>query len=198
MDILVAVLVAIGFSVWTIRPLYNFFAKNKYILLDQNKDNITHQIKAGLPAVVFYLLLLGFVLVPAQINEFINTGTTTAIIVLEVILIFVLTRIDKYQTKYEISEHGVSFKKKFIRWNERYSVSYKKTWFLVLHKPRFTVKSSSVKIVVPVLSKNSSNFVEELYKHDQMNGDLCNEIIHNARLYYIKNPLLQKQLNKTV
>lgn len=198
MDILVIILVAIGFSVWTIRPLYNFFAKNKYILLDQNKDNMMNQVKAGLPAVAFYLLLLGFVLVPAQMNNLVEKGTTVTIVFLEVILIFVLTRIDKYQTKYEISEHGISFRKRFIRWNEPYTVNYKKSWFVVLHKPRFIIKSNTSKITIPVLSKNISKFIDTLYKNDQMNGDLCNEIIHNARLYYIKNPELQKKLNKTV
>lgn len=198
MDILVVLLVAIGFSVWTIRPLYNFFAKNKYILLDQNKYNIVNQVKAGLPAVAFYLLLLGFVLVPAQMNNLVERGTTVSIIILEVILIFVLTRVDKFQTKYDIEEHGISFRKRYIRWNERYTINYKKSLFVVLHKPRFIVKSSSTKIVIPVLSKNINKFVEELYKHDQMNGDLVNEIIHNIRLYYIKNPDLQKKLNKTV
>ena len=198
MDILVMVLVAIGFSVWTIRPLYNFFAKNKYILLDQNKDNVLNQIKAGLPAAAFYLVLLGFVLVPAQMNDFVKAGTTTTIVILEVILIFVLTRIDKFQTKYEVTAHGVTFRKKMISWKTRYTVNYKKTWFLVLHKPRFIIKSNTTKITIPVLSKNISSFVDELYKHDHMNGDLVNEIIENARLYYIKNPDLQKQLNKTV
>jgi len=197
-DILIIVLVALGFSIWTIRPLYNFFAKNKYILLDQNKDNMKNQIKSGLPAVAFYLLILGFVLVPAQLNDLIERGTTFSIVFLEVILIFVLTRIDKFQTKYEVTTHGVSFRKKFIRWNERYTISYKKTWFFVLHKPRFIIKSSNDKLIIPVLSKNISTFIDVLYLHDQMNGDLCNEIIHNARLYYIKNPELQKRLNKTV
>lgn len=198
MDILIVVLVAIGFSVWTIRPLYNFFQKNKYILLDQNKNNIVNQTKAGLPAVAFYLLILGFVLVPAQMNDLIARGTTYTIVILEVVLIFVLTRIDKFQTKYEITNQGVSFRKKFIRWNQSYSINYKKTWFVVLHKPRFIIKSDKQKITIPVLSKNISHFIDELYKHDQMNGDLCNEIVHNARLYYIKNPELQKQLNKTI
>jgi hypothetical protein len=197
-DILVIILVAIGFSVWTIRPLYNFFAKNKYILLDQKKYTVVNQVKAGLPAVAFYLLLLGFVLVPARVNEIINSGTTLAIVILEVILIFVLTRIDKYQTKYEVTANEITFRKKLISWKTRYTVNYKKTWFLVLHKPRFIIKSNVTKITIPVLSKNISKFVDELYKHDHMNGDLVNEIIENARLYYIKNPKLQKQLNKTV
>lgn len=198
MDILIIILVAVGFSIWTIRPLYNFFAKNKYILLDQNKDNMKNQIKSGLPAVAFYLLILGFVLVPAQLNDLIERGTTFSIIFLEVVLIFVLTRIDKFQTKYEVTTKGVSFRKKFIRWNERYKINYKKTWLFVLHKPRFIVKSKNDKITIPVLSKNISTFIDELYLHDKMNGDLCDEIIHNARLYYIKNPELQKRLNKTV
>lgn len=198
MELVYIIIAAVGFSIWTIRPLYNFLAKNKYILLDQNENTMTNRIKAGLPAVLFYALIISAILVPATLNNFFQAGTATAIIVLEIILIFLLTRIDKFQTKYSADKNGITYRRRFIPWNHQYTVLYKKTWLMVLHKPRFIIKGKSTKIVIPVLSKNISSFISELTKQDSKNGALCSEIIHNARLYYVKNPKIQKQLNKTV
>ena len=60
------------------------------------------------------------------------------------------------------------------------------------------MKTHNTTITIPVLSKNINRFIDELIIHDDMNGYLCSEIIENARSYYIKNPELQKNLNKTV
>jgi len=198
MEYIIIGFAVIGFAIWTIRPLYNFFAKNKYILLAQNEDNLMHRLKAGLPAILFYSVIFAFIMVPATANDLVKSTTTATIVFLEIVLIFTLTRYDKIQTKYHVNTKGVIYHKKNIAWDDTYTINFKKTSLFVLHKPRFIIKTKKISITIPLLSKNINNFIEELTKHDEVNGSLCSEIIKNARLYYIKNPEIQKKLNKMI
>ncbi len=182
--------------IWMIRPLYNFFAKNKYVLLDMDDKSIKTRIKAGLPAFIFYLIILSYMAVPVMANNIVVSTASGAVILSQLILIFVLTRYDKRQTKYKVQEKGIKYRRKFIKWDEEFDIKFKKTWLVLLHKPRFILKSKTTKIAIPMLSKKITPFIETLSKHNEKEGSICNEIYQNTRLYYIDNIGLTKKLNK--
>jgi len=193
--------IVIGFGIilvmiWMIRPLYNFFAKNKYVLLDSNDNSVKTKIKAGLPAFVFYLIIIGFMVVPAVANDLTTSTATGGVILTELIIIFGLTRYDKRLTKYKVLPEGIKYRKRFIKWNEEYNIKFKKTWLLLLHKPRYILKSSTTKIVIPMLSKNITTFIGALRNNNEREGNLANTIYQNTRLYYISNIDVAKELNK--
>lgn len=191
------VLIVAGFAiiVWTIRPLYNFFAKSKYVLLAEKKMSLLDRIMAGLPAFLFYVILILFVLSPAVSSELLSSIESGGVILLQLIIIFGLTRYDKRQTKYEISKVGIQYRKKQIRWDEKYDIKYKKAWFFVLHKPRFVLEYKGTKIVIPLLSENISLFVDKLLHTNHTVGQLCYDIYRHNQMYYVENRALAKQIN---
>jgi hypothetical protein len=182
--------------IWMIRPLYNFFAKSKYVLLDHNDNSIKTKIKAGLPAFIFYLIIIGFMFVPAIVNNLTASIATGGVILLQLFIIFGLTRYDKRQTKYKVLSNGIKYRRRFIKWDEDYDIKFKKTWLILLHKPRYILKSSTTKIVIPMLSKNITSFIKALSKNNKIGGSLANTIYQNTRLYYISNIYVVKKLNK--
>lgn len=181
--------------IWMIRPLYNFFAKNKYVLLDNDDKSIKTKIKAGLPAFVFYLIILSYMVVPVMANNIVVSTASGAVLLSQLIIIFILTRYDKRQTKYKIKEDGIKYRGKFIKWDEEFDIKFKKTWLIFLHKPRFILKSKTTKICIPMLSKKITPFIETLSMQNEREGSLCNEIYQNTRSYYIDNIGITKDLN---
>ena len=182
--------------IWMIRPLYNFFAKNKYVLLDNDDKSLKTRIKAGLPAFIFYLIILSYMIVPVMANNIVVSTASGAVILSQLIIIFVLTRYDKRQTKYKVKEDGIKYRRKFIKWDEEFDIKFKKTWLMFLHKPRFILRSKTTKIAIPMLSKKITPFIEALSKYNESEGSICNEIYQNTRSYYIDNIGLTKKLNK--
>jgi hypothetical protein len=134
--------------------------------------------------------------VPVMANNIVVSTASGAVILSQLILIFVLTRYDKRQTKYKVQEKGIKYRRKFIKWDEEFDIKFKKTWLVLLHKPRFILKSKTTKIAIPMLSKKITPFIEALSKHNEKEGSICNEIYQNTRLYYIDNIGLTKKLNK--
>jgi len=196
MEHLIKYTVIFVITVWTIRPLYNFFQKNKYVLLSKNKDTFKDKIRAGLPAIIFYLLIIGLIVVPAIVNKLINSTTTSSVILVQIVTIFFISRYDKRQTRYIVSTKEISFKQKVISFKEQFTISYKKTWLVVLHKPRFIISNSNSKIVVPLLSKNINSFTNELINNRPKSGELVRKIVENSRNYYVGNNEVAKALNK--
>ena len=196
MEHLIKYTVIFVITVWTIRPLYNFFQKNKYVLLSKNKDTFKDKIRAGLPAIIFYLLIIGLIVVPAIVNKLINSTTTSSVILVQIVTIFFISRYDKRQTRYIVSTKEISFKQKVISFKEQFTISYKKTWLVVLHKPRFIISNSNSKIVVPLLSKNINSFTNELINNRPKSGELVRKIVENSRNYYVGNSEVAKALNK--
>jgi hypothetical protein len=126
MNYLLLALIGIGVVVWYIRPLYNFFAKRKYFLLNNKNITASQKLQSSLPSVVFYTLLISVMVGPAFTSDLINKFESGSIIILELVLIFFLTRYDKRQTKYTLDEKGLHFKSKTILWNDKYKVKFKK------------------------------------------------------------------------
>lgn len=197
MQYIIIFVAAFALIIWTIRPLYNFFAKSKYVLLDEKKMSVMDRIKAGLPAFLFYFVLILFVLYPATSNELVSSVESGSVILLQLIIIFGLTRYDKRQTRYVVARDGVRYKKNFIRWESSYQITYKKTWFYVLHKPRFIMRYSGVKIVVPLLSENIGPFINGLVKSNPKVGQFCFDIYSHNRLYYVENRKIAKLINRS-
>ncbi len=195
MEILLSILAGLVIVVWTIRPLYNFFQKNKYVLLAENKNTLNNRVKSGLPAIAFLFIVLALLIVPAIMKNIVDGTTTGSVIVLEIIIIYILTRVDKRQTKYKVKSLGLEFKKRFISWDEM-SVRYKKTWLIILYKPRFIVRSNNTKIIVPLLSRQINEFSKEVLEHNKSVGLLVKSIINNGRDYYVTNKELAKKLDK--
>ena len=196
MDYLIKYTAIFVITIWTIRPLYNFFQKNKYVLLSKHKDTFKDKIRAGLPAIIFYLIVIGLIVIPATVNKLINTTTTGSVILLQIITIFFISRYDKRQTRYKVSGNDVSYKRSIISFNDPFILSYKKTWLVVLHKPRFIIENKNEKIVIPILSKNINEFTKQLIIHDKSHGEYAKKIVDNSRAYYVDNLSLAKSLNK--
>ena len=196
MNLIIIVFAALVTLIWYIRPLYNFFARRKYMLLDNEDKSISKKVKTSLPSILFYTIILGLMFYPVVTNNLINSIQSGSIIIAEILFIFILTRYDKRQTKYKVSGKGLEYRGKFINWNERYSVKFKNNTFIFLHKPRYIIKSKKHTIVVPLLSNNINNFVEAFVHKNPKKGEYVYQIYHNGLNYYVLNKKLSKELNK--
>lgn len=196
MEVFIIVFASLVTLIWYIRPLYNFFARRKYILLDSDDNTFRKKVMTGLPAIIFYSIVLGLMFYPVVTNNLIDSIQSGSILLAQVIFIFILTRYEKRQTKYEVSGKGLAYRGRFINWNENYSVRFKNNIFLFLHKPRFILKSKKHVIVVPLLSKNINQFVELLVEKNPQKGDYVHQIYHNGLNYYVSNKKLSKELNR--
>lgn len=193
--------ILIGFGlvlvlIWMIRPLYNFFAKNKYVLLDNDDNSFKTRIRAGLPAYIFFIIIISFMFTPVVANSLIAATASGSVILSQLIIIFIITRYDKRQTKYKVLETGITYRGRTIRWDEKYEVRFKKTWLVLLHKPRFILQSKKTKIIIPMLSKKITKFIKALEQHNQKDGKLANTLYQNTRLYYIENIGIARKINK--
>lgn len=197
MEILVILIAAFVSLVWYIRPIYNFMAKRKYFLLDTANLSFSKRIQSALPAVVFYALIFGLMFYPAYTGQLIGIAETGSILVAQIFIVFILTRYDKRQTKYQVTAKGINYRKRHISWNEKYSLKFKRSLFLILHKPRFIIKSKNSKIVIPMLSHNISSFIKTIKTQDSKLGKLADDLYQNSRAYYIKNLDIEKQINKS-
>ena len=182
--------------VWYIRPMYNYMSIRKYVLLDKENLSVKRRLQSGLPALLFYILVLSLMFYPAITNQLINATETGSIIALEIIVIFVLTRYDKIQTRYKVTEDSVRFFKRVIKFEEPYKMKFKRSFWLILHKPRFILKSERYTIVVPVLSKNITDFILRVEETNKEKGELCRELYNNIRNYYIGNIDVTRKINK--
>jgi len=196
MNLIIIVFAALVTLIWYIRPLYNFFARRKYMLLDNEDKSISKKVQTSLPSILFYTIILGLMFYPVVTNNLINSIQSGSIIIAEILFIFILTRYDKRQTKYKVSGKGLEYRGKFINWNERYSVKFKNNTFIFLHKPRYIIKSKKHTIVVPLLSNNINNFVEAFVHKNPKKGEYVYQIYHNGLNYYVLNKKLSKELNK--
>lgn len=196
MNVIFFFIVALVMMVWYIRPLYNFFAKRKYTLLNDRNLTLSKKVQSGLPAVIFYTIIVGLMLYPAFTTNLINTIESGSLVVGELILIFIITRIDKRQTKYTVSNEGLFYRGKKIIWSDKHNITFKRTILLVLHKPRFIVKSKHYTIVVPVLSRNISKFISNVKENNYKDAILIEKIYNNIKDYYVTNIGLSKRLNK--
>lgn len=196
MQYIFILVVAIGMVVWYIRPLYNFMAKRKYHLLDIKKLSFGKKVQIALPAVIFYGLLLGVMILPSYISDLITTNETASIVAVEIMFIFAFTRYDKWQTKYTVETNGIRFRRRYISWDEKYTIQFKKTAFFVLHKPRFILKSQTTTIVVPMLSHNIKHFITRLSFKNKTLGKYAKELYENTSNYYVHNIDVEKKLNK--
>lgn len=197
MNYVVSLAVAFVVLIWYIRPIYNFMAIRKYVLLNHEKLSLSKRIQSGLPAIVFYTLIFGLMFYPAYTNQLVSMFETGSVLTLQIIFIFLFTRYDKWQTKYKVTEEYLQFRKKSIKWDESYNVTFKRSALLILRKPRFIVKSKSTTIVVPMLSKNITSFIHALERSNQVQGKLAKELFTNTKNYYIGNIELAKEMNKT-
>jgi len=127
--------------VWYIRPIYNVLAKRKYLLLDTKKLTWGRRLQTWLPSLLFFLIIFGLMFVPALTQKLINSYEFASIFVMQIIAIFLLTRFDKWQTKYKVTSTMIEFGNRKIKWDEPYSIKFKRTVFVLLHKPRFIIKS---------------------------------------------------------
>ncbi|MBU1019942.1 MAG: hypothetical protein KJ847_01905 [Firmicutes bacterium] len=196
MNYLLSLAIFFIIMIWYIRPLYNFFAIRKYSLHDDGGNIVWNNFKSALPSILFYTLLLALFFYPVITNELISSVQSSSIFIAEVVFLFVLTRIDKGQTKYEVSSLGVKHHWKFIKWSSKKSIKFKKSAFFVLHKPRFIIKDEKQKIVIPILSKNIELFLKTFMKHDQEQGARAMQIYKNTISYYLNNTSIEKELNK--
>ena len=181
--------------IWYIRPIYNFLAKRKYLLLDVEKLSLFRRVQTWLPSILFFTIVFGLMFVPALTSRLINSYEFASIFVLQIIAIFILTRFDKWQTKYKVTEETLEFGYRKIRWDEPYSIEFKKTVFLILHKPRFIIESKKTKIVVPMLSHEFENFVNRISFTNEKVGKQIYKIYENTRSYYVDNIEIEKELN---
>jgi hypothetical protein len=195
MDYGIMLLFAFVLIVWYIRPIYNVLAKRKYLLLDTEKLSLFQKVQTWLPALLFFMIVFGLMFVPALTNEIINSYEFASIFVLQIIAIFALTRFDKWQTKYEVTNEALKFKYRKIKWDEPYSVEFKKTVFVLLHKPRFIIRSKRMKIVVPMLSHEFKHFAHTIHSKNNMIGEHIYKIYENTKSYYVDNIEIVKQLN---
>ena len=196
MDYKLMIAVAIGLVVWYIRPLYNFMAKRKYLLLDVSKLSMSRKIQTALPAIIFYALLLALIMLPSYVSDQLSANQTISILAVQIVFIFFFTRYDKWQTKYKVLDDGLKFRRRYIKWDEPYSIKFKKSAFLILHKPRFILKSKTTTIVVPMLSHNIEHFITRLSFKQKDIGKHAKKLYDNTRAYYVKNIEVEKELNK--
>lgn len=193
---LLMLVVAIVVLIWYIRPLYNFMAKRKYLLLDMEKMSLIRKIQTALPSIIFYLVIFGLMFYPAVTNKLLGVTQAGSIFIVQVLLIFLLSRYDKWQTQYKVENDGIRFKKKFIHWQEPYSVIFKKSVFIILHKPRFIILSKETKIVVPLLSSNIQQFIMFIEKTNESVGSQIKRLYQNTKDYYVLNIDIAKEINK--
>lgn len=196
MDYGIMLIFAFVLIVWYIRPIYNVLAKRKYLLLDTEKLSFSRKVQTWLPSVLFFAIVFGLMFVPALTTELINRYEFAGIFVLQVVFIFLLTRYDKWQTKYQVSNETLEFGYKKIKWDEPYSIEFKNTIFVLLHKPRFIIQSKKTKIVVPMLSHQFSNFARTIRSKNENLGLHIYQIYENAKSYYVDNPEIVKELNQ--
>lgn len=196
MDYGILLLFAFGIMIWYIRPIYNVLAKRKYILLDTDKLSFFRKVQTWLPSLLFFSILFGLMFVPALTSKLINSYEFASIFVLQVVAIFVLTRFDKWQTRYEVTSTSLNFGYRTIRWDEPYTVTFKRTVFVLLHKPRFIIKSKKTKIVVPMLSYNFEHFARTIKSKNHQLGETIFKIFENTRAYYVDNIEIEKELNQ--
>lgn len=196
MNTVIYMLIVLALILWYVRPIYNFMAKRKYVLLDTENLSLSRRLQSSLPAIAFYSIIFVLMFAPAVAKDLIGATQTGSILLAQILFIFLISRYDKWQTKYKVLDEGVRFRRRFIKWDERYTVSFKKSAFLILHKPRFTLKSNTTKITIPMLSKNIEKFIARLsYKNKEL-GSYAKEIYDNTRAYYVKNLDIEKQLKK--
>jgi len=195
MDYGILLLFAFVLIVWYIRPIYNVLAKRKYILLDTEKMSLFRKVQTWLPSLLFFLILFGLMFVPALTNKIINSYEFASIFVLQIVAIFLLTRFDKWQTKYKVTNKELQFKYRKIKWDEPYSIEFKKTVFVLLHKPRFIIRSKRVKIVVPMLSHEFKHFARTIHSKNKVIGEHIYKIYENTKSYYVDNIEIEKELN---
>jgi hypothetical protein len=196
MEIMIIIFTVLLTLVWYIRPLYNFFARRKYMLLDNDDNSFSKKVQTSLPSILFYSIILGLMFYPVVTNNLINSVQSGSIITAEILFIFLLTRYDKRQTKYKVSNKGLTYRGKFIDWEEKFTIKHKNNIFVFLHKPRFIIRSKKNVIVVPLLSSNINKFVETLVKKNPGKGKYAYQIYHNGLNYYVVNKKLSKELNK--
>lgn len=196
MNFLIIIFASLVTLIWYIRPLYNFFARRKYMLLDNEDKSISKKIQTSLPSILFYTIILGLMFYPVVTNNLINSIQSGSIVIAEILFIFILTRYDKRQTKYKVSGKGLEYRGRFINWNEKYNVKFKNNIFVFLHKPRYIIKSKKHVIVVPLLSSNINKFVETFVSKNPKKGEYVYQIYHNGLNYYVLNKKLSKELNK--
>lgn len=192
----VMLLFAFVLIVWYVRPIYNVLAKRKYLLLDTKKLSWTRKLQTWLPSLLFFAIIFGLMFVPALTQKLINTYEFASIFVLQIIAIFLLTRFDKWQTKYKVTSTDLIFGNRIIKWDEPYSIKFKKTVFVLLHKPRFIIESKNTRIVVPMLSHEFGKFARTINSKNKNIGDHIFKIYKNARSYYVDNLELIKELNQ--
>lgn len=192
----VMMLFAFVLIVWYIRPIYNVLAKRKYLLLDTEKLSWNRRLQTWLPSLLFFLIVFGLMFVPALTQKLINSYEFASIFVLQVVAIFLLTRYDKWQTKYKVTNTVIEFGRRKIRWDEPYSVKFKKTVFVLLHKPRVIIESKNTKIVVPMLSHEFEKFARTIHSKNAKIGSHILKIYENARSYYVDNLEIIKELNQ--
>jgi hypothetical protein len=197
MNVAISIAVAFVVMIWYIRPIYNFTAKRKYILLDIDKMSFTQKVQTWLPSIMFYTLILGLMFYPAITNEVTSYITSGSILVSQVFAIFLFSRYDKWQTKYKVTTKELQFRRRVIKWDEPYTIKFKRNAFLILHKPRFILKSNDYTIVVPMLSHNIEHFITRLSFTNKKTGSYAREIYDNTRAYYVKNLDIEKELNKS-
>lgn len=190
------ILISFVTLVWYIRPLYNYMAIRKYVLLDKGNLSIKRRFQSGLPALLFYVLILGLLFYPAITNKLLNLSTAGSVIAIEIVIIFILSRYDKIQTKYKIHKDHVQFRRRTIYFKEEYTLKFKKSFFIVLHKPRFILKSNKYVIVIPLLSKNITDFIKRIDSFNHDKGTQCMELYQNIRNYHIQNIDIIKEINK--
>ncbi len=192
------VVTAISFvmTVWYIRPLYNYMSIRKYVLLDKDNLSMKRRLQSGLPALLFYFLVLALLFYPAITNEVIGSIETGSILAIQVAIVFVLSRYDKRQTRYKVTETSVRFRKREISFKEKYKMKFKKSFWFILHKPRFILKSENFTIVVPLLSKNITNFIIKMEETNKEKGKLARDLYKNTRSYYIDNIQVTREINK--
>ena len=195
MDFGIMLIFAFVLVVWYIRPIYNVLAKRKYLLLDTEKLSLYRKVQTWLPSLLFFLIVFGLMFVPALTTQLINSYEFASILVLQVIFIFVLTRYDKWQTKYDVTDKDLTFGYRTIKWDEPYSIEFKRTIFILLHKPRFIVQSKRTKIVVPMLSHKFEKFARTINSKNEKLGSHIFQIYQNARSYYVDNLEIIKELN---
>lgn len=182
--------------VWYIRPIYNVLAKRKYLLLDTEKLTWGRKLQTWLPSLLFFLIIFGLMFVPALTQKLINSYEFASIFVMQIIAIFLLTRFDKWQTKYKVTKEMIEFGYRKIKWDEPYSIHFKKTVFVLLHKPRFIIKSKKTRIVVPMLSHEFEKFARTIDLRDKNIGTHIFKIYENARSYYVDSLEIVKELNQ--
>lgn len=182
--------------IWYIRPLYNYMTIRKYVLLDKENFTLKRRIQSGLPALLFYVLIFGLLFYPAVTDRVTSLYATGSILVIQIIAIFVLSRYDKRQTWYKVEDEGIRFKKRYIKYDEEYNLKFKKSFLLILHKPRFIMKTEDTVIVVPLLSRRITDFILKIEETNKDKGDLARTLYNNTRAYYIDNITVTKELNK--